>query len=46
VNRAYFELLFIEVEELESVSFKVLLWHVGRELNRDALRLANLALDG
>jgi len=33
VNRAYFELLLIEVEELESVSFKVLLWHVRREFN-------------
>lgn len=34
VNRAYFELLLIEVEELESVSFKVLFWHVRREFNR------------
>ena len=46
VNRAYFELLLIEVEELESVSFKVLFWHVRREFNQDADRLANLALDG
>jgi ribonuclease HI len=45
-NRACFELLLIEVEELESVSFKVLFWHVGREFNQDAERLANLALDG
>jgi hypothetical protein len=46
VNRPYFELLLIEVEELESVSFKVLFWHVGRVFNQDAERLANLALDG
>jgi ribonuclease HI len=37
VNRAYFELLLIEVEELESVSFKVLFWHVGREFNREQI---------
>jgi ribonuclease HI len=46
VNRAYFELLLIEVEGLESMNFKVLFWHVRMEFNRDADRLANLALDG
>ncbi|KAN0096195.1 ribonuclease H-like protein [Hyaloscypha variabilis] len=45
VNRRHFEQLLSEVEKLESMGVKVLLWHVRREFNADADHLANLALD-
>jgi ribonuclease HI len=46
VNRVFFEELMAEVEELEDAGVKVLFWHVRRGFNREADRLANLALDG
>jgi ribonuclease HI len=46
VNRAGFEDLLAKVEELEDAGVTVLFWHVRREFNGEADRLANLALDG
>ncbi len=46
VNRRFFEDLLAEVEELEDAGVTVLSWHVRREFNGEADRLANLALDG
>jgi ribonuclease HI len=46
VNRGWFEDLLAKVEELEDAGVTVLFWHVRREFNGEADRLANLALDG
>ena len=46
VNRGLFEDLLAKVEELEDAGVTVLFWHVRREFNGEADRLANLALDG
>jgi ribonuclease HI len=46
VNRGLFEDLLAKVEELEDAGVTVLFWHVRREFNGEADRLANLAFDG
>ena len=45
VNRGLFEELLEQVEKLEDTGVTVLFWHVRREFNGEADRLANLALD-
>lgn len=45
VNRDHFEELMEAVNELIDMNVKVLFWHVRKEFNEEADRLANTALD-
>ena len=46
VTNRLFEKLDRQVAELNDMGVEMLFWHVSRERNREADKLANMALDG